>query len=99
MQNEGVDSMIVYIDKDHKCHAEAAEGLIAVENVFFDGKCKEFIEGYRLVPAGESWTREDGEVFEGEMIAAWKPIDELDAAQRSYDIQLAEAARILLGEV
>jgi hypothetical protein len=69
------------------------------ETNFFDGKCKAFIEGYRFVPHGESWAREDGTVFEGQMITPWKPYEELDRAQRDYERELAEAARILLGEV
>lgn len=73
--------------------------MVGVENEFFDGKCDAFIEGYRFVPAGANWTREDGAVFRGEMIAPWKPYSELDAAQREYERELAEAARILLGEV
>ena len=40
-----------------------------VETDYFDGKCAEFVEGYRFVPAGESWTRKDGAVFHGEMVA------------------------------
>ena len=61
--------MIVYIDNDFKCHALRDEGLIPVETDFFDGKCRRYVEGYRYIPAGENWTREDGTVFTGEMIA------------------------------
>ena len=91
--------MIVYIDADCKCHVEYADGLTAIETDFFDGKCKEFIEGYRFVPADKVWLREDGEEFTGEMISPWKLYKELDQAQREYERELAEAARILLGEV
>ena len=59
--------------------------MTAVETDAFDGKCAEYIEGYRLVPAGETWTREDGVAFSGEMIAPWKPWNELDAVQRKYE--------------
>lgn len=51
----------------------------------FDGKAPEYIEGYRFVPAGESWTREDGAVFAGEMASPWKDWTELDAVQREYE--------------
>lgn len=82
----------IYIDADCRCYTEAADGRRAVETDSFDGKCDAFIEGYRFVPSGESWTREDGEVFEGEMIAPWKDYAELDAAQREYEReQLADA--------
>jgi hypothetical protein len=71
-----------------------------VQTDCFDAKCQEFIEGYRFVPAGENWTREDGIVFSGEMIAPWKPYEQLDLAQREYEQeQIADmrAALELLG--
>lgn len=64
--------MTIYIDSDYKCHTSPADGLTAVETDAFDGKCRQFIEGYRFVPAGESWVREDEEVFTGEMVAPWR---------------------------
>lgn len=78
----------IYIDFDYKCHVTNADNMTAVETDFFDGKCDTFIEGYRFVPSGESWTRSDGVVFHGEMIAPWKDFAELDAAQREYERQL-----------
>lgn len=78
----------IYIDSDFKCHLTDGEGLTAVETEFFDGKCDAFVEGYRFVPYGESWTRSDAAVFSGEMIAPWKPYAQLDSAQREYERQL-----------
>ena len=75
----------IFIDSDFKCHSVNDGTMTAVETDWFDGKCDAFIEGYRFVPEGESWTRDDGEVFRGEMIAPWKPYAELDAAQRQYE--------------
>ena len=81
----------IYIDSDFKCHTVNDGTMTAVETEAFDGKCDTYIEGYRYVPAGESWTRSDGVVFQGEMIAPWKDYAELDAAQRQYEhAQLAE---------
>lgn len=77
--------MKIYIDSDYKCHATPADGLTAVETDFFNGKAPGYIEGYRFVPAGESWTREDGAVFSGEMAAPWKDWEELDKIQRVYE--------------
>lgn len=72
--------MVVYVDTTNfKCQTSNDGTMIAVETNFFDGKCREFIEGYRYIPTGESWTRSDGVVFAGEMIAPWKSYDELDA--------------------
>ena len=77
----------IYIDSEFKCHVTDDGTRQAIETGFFDGKCDEYIEGYRFVPSGSTWTREDGTVFEGEMISPWKPWDELDAAQREYERQ------------
>lgn len=79
--------MEIYIDNDYKTHVSPGEGLTSVQTNVFDGKCNRYIAGYRFVPDGETWTREDGVVFHGEMVAPWKPLDELDAAQREYERQ------------
>ena len=94
--------MKIYIDSDFKCHADNVNGdFRKIETNFFNGKCDAFIEGYRFVPAGETWVREDGEIFAGEMIVPWKNYNELDAAQRQYEREkLADAENalaILLG--
>lgn len=95
--------MMVYIDSDFRCHVVDDGTMTAVESEFFDGKCQEYIEGYRFVPSGESWMREDGAVFKGKMIAPWKPYEELDMAQRKYEQErlanAEEALAILMGEV
>ena len=72
--------MQVYIDDGFRCHTLPGEGLGPVESEFFDGKCSRYIEGYRFVPAGESWAREDGQIFAGEMIAPAEDIRILEAA-------------------
>lgn len=77
--------MTVYIDTDYKCHTAPGTGLTAAETTAFDGKCTTYIEGYRFVPNGSTWVRSDGVIFQGEMVAPWKPWDELDAAQREYE--------------
>ena len=83
--------MKIYIDSEFKCHVTNDGYMTEVETNFFNDKCDTFIEGYLFVPADESWTREDGEVFTGEMIAPWKPYEELEAEQRNYERQsLAE---------
>ena len=64
--------MTIYIDRDYKCHVSQADGLTAVETDAFDGKCRQYIEGYRFVPNGAIWEREDGQVFHGEMVAPWR---------------------------
>ena len=81
----------IYLDPDFKCHLTDDGTMTAVETDYFDLICDTMTEGYRFVPAGQSWTRSDGAVFRGEMIAPWKPWEELDAAQRAYERELAEA--------
>lgn len=82
----------IYIDNDYKCHVNDSGSMTSVETDAFDGKCDAYIEGYRLVPEGRAWTREDGMVFHGEMIAPWKPYGELAAAQAEYEKAQAEVA-------
>jgi hypothetical protein len=81
----------IYIDSEFKCHVSPSSGYTSVETDAFDGKCDAYIEGYRFIPAGQTWTRADGVVFTGEMIAPWKPWAELDAAQREYEREQYQA--------
>lgn len=88
--------MTIYIDDEFRVFAEPAEGLTEVETGYFDGKCVEYIEGFRFVPEGSQWVREDGAVFTGEMASPWKPLPELEEAQMRYDRErLAEYAEAL----
>ena len=91
--------MTIYIDNDYKCHVSSGDGMAAVETDAFDGKCRQYIEGYRFVPADKSWTREDGEVFTGEMVAPWRDygiLSELqEVAQEEQDKATAEMAALI----
>ena len=91
--------MIIYIDNEYKCHTSSGDSFTPVETDAFDGKCRQYIEGYRFVPAGETWTREDGEVFHGEMIAPWRDYAILsefqEVAQEEQDKATAEMAALV----
>ena len=87
--------MIIYLDKDFKCHTRNSVVLIPVETAAFDGKCRRYIEGYRYIPDGQSWTREDGTVFTGEMIAPAEDSRILEAAQAAYEEAQAKNADAL----
>ena len=76
--------MTIYIDSDYKCYVSAAEGRRAIETNEFDGKCPEWIESFRFVPAGETWVKENGEMFRGEMVSPWKDLSDAYAAQTAY---------------
>ena len=80
----------IYIDSDFKCHVTDDGTLTAVGTDSFDGKCETFIEGYRFVPAGEVWTRPDGVIFTGEMIAPHTNYSILVAAQAQYEADTAQ---------
>ena len=86
--------MLIYIDQYFKCHINNDGTMTPIDTRFFDGKCDAYIEGYRFIPDGCSWTREDGEIFHGEMVAPWKPWRELDNAQRQYEREQLESVRI-----
>ena len=80
----------IYLNKDFQCSVtEKTDTVQTVESAVFDGKCNAFIEGYRFVPAGRQWTREDGIVFAGEMIAPFKDYTQLEMVQKLYE-QMAE---------
>ena len=93
----------IYLDNDFKCHTQDDGTMTSVETDFFDGKCDVFIEGYRLVPTGETWVRDDGVEFHGEMVSPWKDYAVLAAAQNQHENDIAQmddmenALAILLG--
>ena len=89
--------MKIYIDSDYKCHVSNDGTMREFDVPFFDGKLDTFIEGYRYIPYNEEWTRADGEVFKGAMIAPWKNYTELYIAQLEYDLADADAALAILG--
>ena len=89
----------VYIDTEFKCHLSNDGMMTEVETDFFDGKCPEYIEGFRFVPSGAVWVRSDGVSFKGEMISPWKPFVELEGVQRAYERQLLAEYEALINEL
>lgn len=86
--------MIIYIDNtDYKVYTTPAVGRAEYEETFFDSKCANLIESYRYVPAGETWTREDGKEFVGRMISPWRDIRQYDGEQQQYLLDKLAAAR------
>ena len=82
--------MTIYIDNDFMCHASNDGTMRGFDVPFFDDKCPAFIEGYRYVPEGETWTRSDGVEFIGEMIAPFVDSRILEAYQRQCEAMLPE---------
>ena len=94
--------MTIYIDIDFKCHVTDGGGMTPIETDAFDGKCNRYIEGFRFVPAGETWTRKDGVAFQGQMISPHTDYAILAAYQEQYkesatELQDAEAAMAVFG--
>lgn len=94
--------MIIYIDKDFKCYLTNDGTMTSIETDAFDGKCQKYIEGFRFVPVGETWTRDDGTQFHGEMISPHTDYEILAAYQGQYeensaDLQDAEDAMAVFG--
>jgi hypothetical protein len=84
--------MIIYIDDEFCCHTSNPDKVYRAFNVsFFDDKCTKLVEGYRYIPAGESWEREDGVVFKGEMISPAVDYTLIGIAQEQYAHDMAEA--------
>lgn len=83
--------MKIYIDADFKCYTSPGEWLTAIETDAFDGKCRQYIEGCRFIPNGGIWVRDDGEVFEGEMVAPWRDYEILAEFQAIYEEEQTKA--------
>ena len=83
----------IYLDSDYKCHVAYDGTMVAVETDVFDGKCATYIEGYRYIPAGHSWTNSKGVTFVGEMMAPITNHVILEAAQSLYNEMSASAVK------
>lgn len=86
--------MIIFLDNDYKCHLEDDGTRLAVETDVFDDKSPEYITGFRYVPEGCEWIREDGETFAGLMITPWKSYSELLDIQIAYERSEYERLRL-----
>ena len=87
--------MTIYIDNEYKCHVTDDGTMRAVETDFFTGRCSEFIEGYRYVPSGETWTRADGQTFRGEMISPCRDYSQILEIQTAVDRAQAQAQQTI----
>jgi len=80
---------MIYLDENFMAYPDQNEATTRMPwedtDGFFIGKCDAFIEGYRVVPEGETWTRADGTVFSGLMIAPVRNPAVLQVAQAMAD--------------
>ena len=88
----------IYIDSDFKCHVVNDGTMLSVETDFFDGRCNAVVEGYRYVPDGMTWIREDGAIFIGLVIMPWKDSTLLETTQALYEETLTDKERITVLE-
>lgn len=71
--------MVVYIDDENRCHITDDGNMVAVEDDFFDSKCKAYIEGFCLEINDE-----------GHAIYPFVDIRILNAYQAQYEEMLPE---------
>ncbi len=77
---------IIYLDDEFCCHLTDIDTTMAIETDIFDNKCDIFVEGYRFIPSGYTWIREDGMEFMGEAMFPIIDYAKLIKAQEQYEI-------------
>lgn len=75
--------MIIYVDTNHRCHADNAEGRTPYDLQFFDGKASGAIECYEYYPAMEDTA---------ERIKAVEPASIIDAFQKQHDADMVQVS-------
>lgn len=87
----------IYLDSEYICHLTNDGTMQEVETDVFDGQAKEYIESYRYIPLGQTWTRSDGKEFCGLMIAPAKDYNRImtDVAISYLDDDEAETVTVL----
>ena len=83
--------MKIYIDNEYKCHLENDGTMREVEADCFGSLCKEYVEGCRYIPGGESWTNDSGITFYGQMYETWGNHEHLLEIQTAVDHELEAA--------
>lgn len=82
----------IYLNSDFLCHTKNDGTMREIQTDVFDRLCDKAIECYRFIPAGQEWTRSDGQVFHGPFIQPHKPTEIIDGIQRQYEADMAAAA-------
>lgn len=90
----------IYLDSEFICHLSNDGTMQEVETDVFDGKENAYIEGYRFVPEGQTWTRSDGVEFYGLMIAPAMDYNKImtNVAISYLDDDQAESVSVLFPE-
>lgn len=82
----------IYLGSDYICHTNNDGTMQEVQTDVFENLCAGAIECYRFIPAGQEWTRSDGQVFHGPFIQPCKSVEILDGIQRQHEAD--EAAHL-----
>lgn len=77
--------MKIYIDNEYKCHVTNDGTMREIETDCFNGRCEEFIEGYKYDDRN------------GIAVYPWKPYAGLVAIQTAVDRTQAEADEQIMG--
>ena len=86
----------IYLDNDYICHLENDGTMQEVPTDVFDGMTDEEIKGYRFIPFGQEWTRNDGIVFTGIMIAPHKDLKDIMIDVATSYLSDAEAETVTM---
>lgn len=78
----------IYVDSFYHCHRIDDGTMTAVEMANFIGKCDTFVEGF-CHDTSRGYTQ----------VYPWKPMNELDAAQREYEREQLAAYEQALSEI
>ena len=78
----------IYVDSNGHCHRIDDGTMTAVETDFFIGKCDTWVEGY-CYDTSKGYTQ----------IYPWKPLAELDSAQREYEREMLADYESALAEI
>ena len=81
--------MVVYLDSNFCCHVINDGTMREIETDYFKNQCQTYIEGYRLIPYGESWISPSGITYEGLMISPCIDYTSLAQAQAQYELDMA----------
>ena len=93
-----IKSFLEHPDFEKKLNKKALRPYLTFQ---YSSMEETFFEGVKKLPPAHffTWTREDGEVFAGEMVSAWKDLGEAYEAQTAYLTEKLAAAEADIAEL
>lgn len=77
--------MTLWIDDNFRAHTESGAGRTEITTDIFDDMPPVVAKCYIYVPAGQSYTKPNGNTVVGEFVQLAVPEKELDDTQRAYE--------------